>query len=188
MTSRVHDLPLGGVALAVLAVAAAGRVDIPIPGSPVPQSLQTLAVVVVGGALGMRWGGVALLAYLALGALGLPVFAGGAAGASHLIGPTAGYLVGFVVAAAGVGAYGDRAGWSRLGSALLVLVLAHGAILLLGWTRLSASLGAGQAWAVGVGPFWFGGIAKSLVGAALLVWTPLGADAAAPGRDGDASR
>ena len=188
MTSGWRDLPLAGIALGALAVAASGRVDIPIPGSPVPQSLQTLAVVVVGGALGMRGGGVALLVYLAVGAVGLPVFAGGASGASHLIGPTAGYLVGFLVAAMGVGAFGDRVGWSRLVPALLVLVVAHMVILLFGWARLSTSLGTGQAWAVGVGPFWFGGVAKSLVGTALLVWTPLGPKAHPSARDVDASR
>lgn len=175
MSSGGRSVPLAAVALAVLGVAAAGRVDVPIPGSPVPQSLQTLAVLVAGGALGMRWGGLALLAYLAAGAVGLPVFAGGASGPDHLVGPTAGYLAGFVIAAAGVGAWSDRIGWSRLVPAVLVLTVAHMVILLLGWSRLSLSLGAGPAWAAGVGPFWFGGVAKSLVGAALLVWTPLGA-------------
>ena len=174
MTPGRNGLPLAALGLAVLGVAAAGRVDIPIPGSPVPQSLQTLAVVIVGGALGMRWGTVALIAYLAAGAVGLPVFAGGAGGPSHLVGPTAGYLVGFVVAAAIVGGFGDRFGWRNLGVAWAVLTLAHVVILALGWLRLSTSLGAGTAWDVGVGPFWFGGVAKSLAGAAVLVWTPLG--------------
>ena len=85
------------MAAAVVAVALAAQVSVAIPGSPVPQSLQTLAVVLVGAWLGPVRGGAALILYVAIGAVGAPVFADGAAGAAHLSGPTSGYLAGFVV-------------------------------------------------------------------------------------------
>ena len=89
--------------MAVTALAVSARVSVPVPGSPVPQSLQTLAVVLVGAFLGPVRGGVAIGIYLILGAIGLGVFADGASGYDHLVGPTAGYLIGFVVAAVVVG-------------------------------------------------------------------------------------
>ncbi len=155
-----------GVAL----VAIGARFDVAIPGSPVPQSLQTLSVVVVGGALGMRLGAVTLLAYLVAGAVGLPVFAGGAAGIDALVGPTAGYLVGFVAAAAFVGWCAERGWTERWPPGMALLCAAHLVILLMGWAWLARSLGASAAWAGGVAPFLYGGAVKSAFGAALLWW------------------
>lgn len=163
------------VALAVVAIALAARVDVAIPGTPVPQSLQTLAVVIVGGWLGCRLGATALTAYLLAGAVGLPVFAGGAGGPGVLVGPTAGYLFGFVVAATLVGLARDRGRLERLGPAIAVMVVAHLLILSVGWLRLAFELGAQPAWAGGVVPFIVGGVVKSIVGAALVVFVPFGA-------------
>jgi len=80
-----------------------------VPLWPVPMTLQTLAVLVVGAALGPRLGALAALAYLAEGAAGLPVFAGLSGGAMHLAGPTAGYLFAFPLAAA-IAGYAARRG------------------------------------------------------------------------------
>lgn len=80
-----------------LVVAIAAQISIPL--QPVPLSLQTLAILVVGFCLGSRLGALALIAYLAEGAMGLPVFAGGKGGAIWLVGPTAGFLFGFVLMA-----------------------------------------------------------------------------------------
>lgn len=172
---------VGAVAAAVVFVALAARVDVAIPGTPVPQSLQTLAVVLVGGAMGLPLGTLALIAYLAAGAVGLPVFAGGASGVDSLAGPTAGYLVGFVVAAAFTGWAADRGWLERFGPAVVAAVAAHGWILLPGWAWLAVDIGAVAAWSGGVSPFLVGGFVKAAVAAALLAWTPLGA----PGvRDG----
>jgi biotin transport system substrate-specific component len=91
------------VAGAALLVAVAAQVVVPVPMSPVPMTLQPLAVLVVGGVLGARAGAAALVLYLAMGLLGLPVFAGGAAGVTRLLGPTGGYLLAFPVAAAVAG-------------------------------------------------------------------------------------
>lgn len=151
------------LALAVLAVAVAARVSVPVPGSPVPQSLQTLAVVLVGAFLGPRGGGGALALYLLVGALGVPVFADGAAGAAHLVGPSAGYLLGFVLAAVLVGWGVGSGGLLR---AFLAMLCAHLVILGLGWARLAPTLGVLDALRSGVLPFLWGGVAKSAAGAA----------------------
>ncbi len=83
---------------------------IQLPFSPVPITGQTMAVLLVGALLGSRRGALAVLAYIAEGLAGLPVFAGGAAGLARLFGPTGGYLVGFVAAAFLVGWLAER-GW-----------------------------------------------------------------------------
>lgn len=163
-----------GVALAIAAVAAGAQVDVAIPGTPVPQSLQTLAVVVAGGALGLRLGTLALIAYLAAGAVGLPVFAGGASGMASLGGPTAGYLAGFVLGAAWMGWWADGGRTARVVAAFVGAVAAHLVILLAGWSWLALDIGPGPAWSGGVTPFLFGGVVKSAVAAGLLALTPLG--------------
>jgi biotin transport system substrate-specific component len=92
------------IVLGAATVAVAAQAAVPLPGTPVPMTLQPLAVLVVGGVLGARLGAGALVLYLALGALGLPVFTpGGLPGAARLIGPTGGYLLSYPVAAAVVG-------------------------------------------------------------------------------------
>ena len=75
----------GPVGLGTLVVALAAQVVVPIPLNPVPITLQPLAVLTVGGLLGMAGGVSALVLYLILGSLGLPVFAGGGAGVYHLL-------------------------------------------------------------------------------------------------------
>ncbi len=143
-----------------------------IPGTSVPQSAQTLAVVLVGAFLGARDGALALVLYLLAGGAGVPVFADGASGWPHLAGATGGYLVGFVLAAGIVGWFADRGHVARLRAALVVMVVGHVVILSLGWLRLAWSLGPGEAFASGVAPFLSGGLAKSVVAAAITsVWT-----------------
>jgi len=88
---------LGGSALIALGA------QISVPMLPVPMTLQTLAVVLVGLTAGSRLGAAAVVAYLVEGAMGLPVFAGGVGGAAFLIGPTAGFLWGFVALAFAAG-------------------------------------------------------------------------------------
>jgi biotin transport system substrate-specific component len=86
--------------------------QVTIPLWPVPLTLTTLGVLFTGGALGNTRGALALLLYLAEGAAGLPVFADGASGIAYMLGPTGGYLVGFVFAAGVVGLLAER-GWDR---------------------------------------------------------------------------
>lgn len=105
-----------------LLVASAVVPGIPVGGLGVPVTLQTLAVMLTGLVLGPVRGGVAVLVYLLLGLVGLPVFSGGTSGLQVLSGPTAGYLVSFVVAAVVVG-LAARAVVRRTRQALWVPVL-----------------------------------------------------------------
>lgn len=84
-----------------LAVFTAGmaQIAVKLPFTPVPITLQTLAVIISGAVLGSRWGALSQLEYVALGLSGVPVFAGGKAGLGHLLGPTGGYLIGFIAGA-----------------------------------------------------------------------------------------
>ncbi len=119
-------------ALAILAgalfVALAAQVAIPLPGTPVPITLQVPAVLIVGGLLGHRLGAASLAAYLAMGAAGLPMFAPfGAPGAARLFGPTGGYLLALPLAAALVGAVLERGrSWGRIAVAMIAgLAVVH---------------------------------------------------------------
>ena len=163
---------VGKCALAACLVAVSARVSATIPGTSVPQSAQTLAVVLVGAFLGARDGASALVLYLLAGGAGVPVFADGASGWPHLAGATGGYLIGFVLASGLVGWFADRGDVARLRAALAVMIAGHAVILSLGWLRLAWSLGLQDAYASGVAPFLPGGLAKSVVAAVVAsVWT-----------------
>ncbi len=105
---RDAALIVAGAALTALSA----QVAFTVPWTPVPYTLQTGAVLLVGTALGTIRGALSMLLYILVGAIGLGVFAEASGGASHLIGATGGYLVGFVVAAAVVGRLAE-AGWDR---------------------------------------------------------------------------
>src|SRR5216684_948094 len=96
----------GAVVLGALVVAAAAQVSVPLPGTPVPMTLQPLAVLLVGGLLGAPLGALSMILYLAMGAAGLPVFTPTVPliGVARLFGPTGGYLLAYPVAAFAVGA------------------------------------------------------------------------------------
>ena len=95
-----------------LLIALAAHLQVLLPFSPVPVTGQTFAVLFLGALYGSRRGPATVVTYLMLGAMGLPVFAGGLAGLARFVGPTAGYLLGFVVAAFAVGSLSER-GWDR---------------------------------------------------------------------------
>jgi biotin transport system substrate-specific component len=131
------------------------RVAIPLPGNPVPLTLQTLGILVVGGALGLRRGGLAALLYVVAGLVGLPFFAESKGGLQVIWGATGGYLVGFVLAAALVGRLAEL-GWDRrLGGALGATLLGTAVIYLVGapWLAVVTGVSLGDAVAEGVVPF-----------------------------------
>ncbi len=166
------------VAGASILVALSSQIALPLPFTPVPITLQTLAVILVGAALGTRRATLALVLYLAEGAAGLPVFSGGRAGLAHILGPTGGYLAGFVAAAAVAGALAD-AGWMRRPLRAVAAVLAAEACIYLpGLLWLGAFVGAPRAAGLGLLPFLPG---EALKAAACLV-------ALAPGAFGRAGR
>jgi len=128
---------LAVVALGTALLTLAARVEIPLPFSPVPVTGQTLAVLLIGASLGARLGSITVTTYIFEGALGLPVFAGGASGIARLTGATGGYLVGFVVAAAIVGWLAER-GWTRtIPLTIAAMLVGEAAIYLFGLAWLS---------------------------------------------------
>src|SRR5258708_1930255 len=94
------------VIIGAVLVALAAQVAVPLPGTPVPMTLQPMAVLLVGGLLGARFGALSMILYLAMGAAGLPVFTPTVPlfGIARLLGPTGGYLLAYPVAAWAVGA------------------------------------------------------------------------------------
>jgi len=96
---------VAAVVLGALVVAGASQVSIPLPGTPVPMTLQPMAVLLVGGLLGPQLGALSMILYLAMGAAGLPVFTPTVPlyGIARLFGPTGGYLLAYPVAAWAVG-------------------------------------------------------------------------------------
>jgi biotin transport system substrate-specific component len=156
-----------GIGVGALLVAIAAQVVVPMV--PVPITLQPLAVLVVGGLLGAAGGVSALVLYLVLGAVGLPVYAGGAAGAIHLIGLTGGYLLAFPVAAGLTGAIVSRNPSSAL-RVLLACALGM-AIIHIGGVAQLAFLGGDprMAFRVGFLPFLTGDLIKVGLAAALIL-------------------
>ena len=146
----------------------AAQVAIPLPFTPVPVTGQTFAVLLTGAALGARRGFLAQLLYLAQGASGLPVFAGGAAGAAYLLGPSGGYLVAFPLAAAVTGFLAERAWDRRFLTMLGVMLLGSTVIFALGAAGLVRFVPRSQVLAAGVLPFLPGDLVKSALAALAL--------------------
>lgn len=151
------------------AIAIAARFPIALPGTDIPQTAQTLVVLLAGGIGGLTVGTLAIGIYVCAGALGLPVFADGAAGLSVLLGPSGGYLIGFWFAAGLTGYMADRRMLHRVVPAVLTMLLAHVAILAVGSILLAARVGFVAAWFNGVAPFIVGGVVKSLIAAFFVV-------------------
>src|SRR3989339_566072 len=95
--------PLVFAALFAALLAAVAWFKIPLPFTPVPITLQTLVVLLSGAVLGPYYGALSMILYVAVGALGLPVFAGGGSGIGALLGPTGGYLFSYFIAAFFIG-------------------------------------------------------------------------------------
>ena len=167
---RDAALVMGGVLL----VAAAAQIQIPLPFTPVPLSGQTFAVSLVGASLGARRGALSLGLYLLAGACGAPFFAGGAHGVATLLGPTVGYLAGFVGAATLIGGLAERSADRKPWTAFLAFLAGSGVIFAAGVVGLMATVGLGLKEAVvqGVLPFLPGDLFKSALAAGLLpgVW------------------
>ena len=157
------------VGFGALVVALSAQVVVPVPFSPVPMTLQPLAVLAVGGVLGPGAGMSALVLYIALGALGLPVFAAGGSGLMHLLGPTGGYLLAFPVAAGVTGALTGLVPHSPL---RVLLACALGMVIIhTGGVAQLALLGRDPSLAMRVGfiPFLTGDLLKVGLAAALIL-------------------
>lgn len=142
-----------------------------VPFYPVPMTMQTFAVLVIGMAYGWKLGAATVVLYLVEGAAGLPVFSGTperGIGLAYMAGPTGGYLAGFVVSAAVVGWLGER-GWDKgVWTTLAAMVIGTAIIFVLGFGWLAGLIGPGKAWALGVLPFLWGALFKVALAAAVL--------------------
>ena len=173
-TTRAVVLVAAGVALTALAA----QLQFKVPGNPVPFTGQTAAVLLTGAALGSRLGFVSMLLYIALGAVGLPIYSAGASGIDQLLGVTGGYLVGFVVAAAVVGRLAER-GWDRtLPRAVLLMILGNLLIYAVGVPVLAmvAAMPAADALRLGALNFVASDALKIAIAAGMLplAWSVIG--------------
>jgi biotin transport system substrate-specific component len=154
---------------AALLTAACAQIDIPVPGSPVPISGQTFAVLLTGAALGAHRGALGQLLYVALG-LALPFYAGGESGGGVLFGATGGYLFGFIVAGYAVGRLAELRQDRTFLRAFPAFSIGQLIIFGMGvpWLAISAGLEPGEAIAAGFTPFIVGGLVKSALAGILL--------------------
>jgi biotin transport system substrate-specific component len=167
--SSIRYMILAAMFAALTAVA--GQIAIPLP--PVPITLQTLVVMLAGSVLGARWGAVSMGLFILLAAFGVPVLSGGKAGLAALVGPTAGYIWSWPVAAFFIGWWTERmAPHLRFWKMVLVhVVWGMLFVYLLGvsWLTVAAALEWNVAVATGMLPFLPGDIIKVLIASSIAV-------------------
>ena len=155
-----------GVIFFIIATALGAYVRIPINGSPVPITLQTFFVILSGALMGGRLGLYSQLGYLLLGAAGLPIFQGLSCGMAVLLGPTGGYIVGFIFAAYFVGSILER---RPFGIIPIILSFILGSLIIyafgIAWLILLYRVSVSSAVSIGVLPFVPGDIIKILAAA-----------------------
>jgi len=165
--SQVTQWIWNGVLIACgsLFLALMAQIAVPVPFSPVPISMQTFGVSMLGIMLGSKLGAGSVVAYLCEASLGLPVLAGGIVNPLWMVGPRGGYLMGFVVAAACVGLVVRR--FPRIGIIGLFATCVMGELILhfFGWCQLSIFLGIKGAFWAGVVPFMVPMVFKSMAAA-----------------------
>lgn len=176
--ARSAVLVVGGALL----TAALAQVEIPLGFTPVPLTLQTFSVLLVGTVLGARLAAASMGLYWAMGLVGLPFYAGGAGGWDAGTGATLGYLVGFVAAAAAVGALAERRQDRSFATSLPAMLLGSAIVYALGSAWLSIELGVPlatgerNAISLGVAPFLVGDAIKAVAAAACTsgAWAAIG--------------
>jgi biotin transport system substrate-specific component len=167
MGRAVRNTLLALAGTAIIAVSA----KIQVPFWPVPMTMQTLAIIVIAMAFGAKLGFATLALYLFEGAIGLPVFAGTpekGIGIPYMLGPTGGYLVGFIAAAWLAGWLAEK-GWDRTFlKATAVNLVATAVVFVFGLAWLAPMYGLSKSIAVGVTPFLLSSAFKIALGGALL--------------------
>ena len=158
------------VGAGVLLVAGAAQVRIPLADTPVPITGQTFAVLLVGASYGAPLGAATLLAYWLVGLAGAPIYAEGKSGWDTFVGPTGGYIVGFVLAAALTGYLAQRRWDRRFSSSLAAMLVGNVAIYVPGLLWLAHYLDAGlnDTLVAGLYPFVLGDVIKLFLAGALL--------------------
>lgn len=169
-----RSLPLDIVLVTAGAAVTAVFAQIAVPLWPVPMTLQTLAVLLVGATLGATRASLSMGLYALVGLAGLPVFSDYGSGVGAILGPTGGYIVGFIPAAAIVGWLSARAWDRKLAKAVATFLGGTAVVFALGlpWLAVSLGLGLDETLRGGLYPFILGGVVKALVaaGALPLAW------------------
>lgn len=150
--------------------AAGGYIQVPIPFSPVPVTLQVFFVLLAGSMLKSKWGSLSMIVYTLLGIAGLPVFAGGSSGIGVLLGPTGGYIIGFILAAYIIGKLTEKVENADKSCLFINALNMSAGVLVIyacGFVQLMfvADVEPGTALALGVIPFLPGEIIKTAVAA-----------------------
>lgn len=162
------------VAFGTLFIAGLAQIALPVPGSPVPVTGQTLGILLVGTSYGASLGFTTVLTYLLLGIAGAPFFAGGTHGLAKVTGATGGYLIGMLVASFVLGALADRRWDQRTVTSVPTMLLGSAIIFSFGLFWLHAFTEKSWAWTISAGftPFIIGEILKiAIAGTSLpLVW------------------
>jgi biotin transport system substrate-specific component len=153
--SAISKIMLLVIGVAILSISA----HVKVPFYPVPMTLQTLVVLLIGMSYGSRLGGATILSYLLLGALGAPVFSGGT-GFACLIGPTGGYLLGFFVSTVLLGFLAERGMGKTWKTSALLAVIGTIIIYMLGLVWLTSIIGHEKAIQFGLLPFIYGDLLK----------------------------
>jgi biotin transport system substrate-specific component len=182
--ARVRDVTL--VTSAALFTALLAQVVVPVAGSPVPITGQTLAVVLTAAALGPARGVAGQALYLALGAMGLPFYSEASGGVEVLVGATGGYLIGFLPAALLIGLAARQGQDRRFTRAIPLFVAGQLVIFAVGvpWLAVVAGLTPAQALDAGFYPFLVGGLVKAALAGMLLpaAWRLVGRTGRPTGR------
>ena len=169
IASKAMSIPVAKAFLIVVgSLLLAVSAQVKIPFYPVPVTGQTLVVLLIGMTYGVRLGGATVAAYLLQGAMGLPVFAGSAIGMAALLGPTGGYLAGFLVAAVVMGFLAERGMGRGMISTIAAMLMGNAVIYAMGVSWLATFIGFEKAVAAGVLPFLYGDALKLAVAACMM--------------------
>ena len=166
-SSWLRDITL--IIAGSLLVAALAQITIPLPFTPVPLTGQTFGILLIGAALGSKRGLASMILYIGEGALGLPFFAGGASGWHVLVGATAGYLLGFIVAAYIIGLLAERGLERNVRTSFVPFFVGTLIIYFFGVAWLAIVIGSfSKAIVAGLLPFIIGDIIKLILAALTL--------------------
>lgn len=152
-------------------ISISAQLAIPLPFTPVPVTGQSFAVLLIGIFFGSKRGAFTVIAYLAEGLSGLPVFAGGNSGFPVLAGPTGGYLIGFIFASYAAGFLAEKKMDRKVWTACIAMFASSMIIFIFGVSRLASFVGFGKAVELGFLPFLPSDILKTILAGAVL---PLG--------------
>ena len=167
-----HLLNMTLIVIGVTLLSLMAQVSIPLPFSPVPITGQSFAVLIIGSLYGAKRAAITTVSYLAIGLLGMPVFSGASFGIAKILGPTGGYLIGFVVAASIMGLLAEMKADRNLKSAFITFAIGHSLIFIFGLIWLGFYVGFSNVLQLGLFPFLPGMVIKTIAasGVNILFW------------------